>query len=517
MSYTKRFRWVAALTGALAIAALALVLVAKFAGTRGDAIADGTVWTCSMHPQIRMDHKDICPLCGMDLTPLAKKADEPKSAAGPTAADAGHHLSLSEHAREMATVETAVVEPRALFKELRTVGKIEFDETTVAHITARIAGRVDEVFADFPGTQVKVGDHLVSIYSPDLYATQSEFLANYRRTRASGSAGLDALYNSSRRRLELWGVTEGQIDELIRSGTPQTHLTIFAPQGGTIVEKSIRAGQYVSEGDSLYEIADLRHVWLILDVYESDLTWIRFGQEVDVSLESIPGEKFVGQVAFIEPVLNEATRSVRVRVVLRNDQGFFKPGMYAQALIRVRLLNDGRPAPTGIEGKYACPMHPYITSDEPGRCSVCDMPLEQVPADPRAAELGDDPKILAVPYTAVLTTGQRQLVYVEVAPGEYHLVEPRLGPRTGDYYPVIDGLETGWRVVTRGSFLLDSQFQIAGHPSLLYPEGIEGGGVGHQHGTASGTTDAKPREGGAQQGDEHKGHVMPEDHSQHAK
>lgn len=515
MSSRRNYTLIATAIGVLVLATLALLVVGDFTGGQNGAVADGTVWTCSMHPQIRLDHKDICPLCGMDLTPLAKKADQPSG--GPSAADAGHHLSLSEHAREMATVETVVVEPRALHKELRTVGKIEFDETTVAHITARIAGRVDEVFADFPGTIVKVGDHLVSIYSPDLYATQSEFLTNYRRVRSNGTAGVEALFNSSRRRLELWGITNEQIEELIQSGTPQTHLTIFAPQGGTIVQKSIRAGQYVAEGDSLYEIADLRHVWLILEVYETDLAWIQFGQEVEVSLESLPGETFVGQVAFIEPVLNESTRTVRVRVVLRNEEGFFRPGMFAEALIRVRLLPDGRPAPTGIEGKFACPMHPYINSDEAGRCSVCDMPLEQVPGGSRLAELGVDPKVLAVPYTAVLTTGQRQLVYVEVASGEYHLVEPRLGPRTGDYYPVIEGLEAGWRVVTRGSFLLDSQFQIAGHPSLLYPEGIQGGGVGHDHGGSTAPPESSPARSEERGGAGQEGQNAPNEHSQHEK
>lgn len=477
----------------IALAVLILVAVASliFSG-RSDAVIDsGKIWTCSMHPQIRMDHAGRCPICGMDLVPLAKESE--KTADVPALGNAGHHLSLSQHAREMATVETVTVEPRELFKELRTVGKVEFDETTMAYITARIAGRVDEVFADFPGTIVNPGDHLVSIYSPDLFATQNEFLASYRRGRplsGTGTSGVDALAESSRRRLELWGITPEQVDELIRSGTPQTHLTIYAPNGGTIVEKNIRAGQYVEVGDLLYRIADLSHVWLILDIYETDLSWVRFGQEVDVTLESMPGEVFVGQVAFVEPVLNESTRTVRVRVVLRNDAGLFKPGMYAQAAIRVRILPDGGPGPTGIEGKFACPMHPYVISDEPGTCSICNMPLRQVPGV--VGPTGEDQsKILAVPYTAVLTTGERQLVYVETSPGEYHLVEPKLGPRTGEYYPVIAGLEGGERVVTRGSFLLDSQFQIAGHPSLLYPEGIEGGGVGHGgHGAAGGSRDA---------------------------
>jgi Cu(I)/Ag(I) efflux system membrane fusion protein len=152
--------------------------------------------------------------------------------------------------------------------------------------------------------------------------------------------------------------------------------------------------------------------------------------------------------------------------------------MYAQALLRVGILPGGKPAPTGLEGKYACPMHPYVAADGPGRCTVCGMPLEKVPGEPIPAGSAAS-RTLALPAEAVLTTGRRSLVYVEVEPGQYRLVEPKLGPRTGDYYPVLEGLEKGQRVVARGSFLLDSQFQITGKPSLLYPEGISGGGVGN--------------------------------------
>jgi YHS domain-containing protein len=162
--------------------------------------------------------------------------------------------------------------------------------------------------------------------------------------------------------------------------------------------------------------------------------------------------------------------------VLENPEGKLKPGMYAEALLRTPILASGQPASTGLEGKYACPMHPYVVSDQPGECSVCKMPLEKVPgaAAQQAAETG----VLAVPAEAVLTTGRRQLVYVEREPGRYEVIEPTLAPRVGDFFPVLAGLAEGDRVVARGNFLLDSQFQVTGRPSLLYPHG-SAGNMGH--------------------------------------
>lgn len=438
--------------------------------------APAQVWTCSMHPQIRMDHKGRCPLCGMELTPVDARQDPWESA------DPKVRLVLSDQAQRMARVQTAEVLPRELFKDLRTVGRVEFDETRVAYIAARVNGRVDQVYADFSGTNVRQGEHLVSIYSPELLSTQEEFLAALRGEQASGSAGRNAvggLSAASRRRLLLWGITREQIDALAASGQAQDHLVVYAPIGGTVVEKNVRPGQYVKEGDALYTIADLGRVWLVLEVYESELAWVRVGQAVEVTLESQPHEPLTGTVSFIEPVVTSASRTVRVRVIVENPDLRLKPGMYAQALLRVPLLPGGRPAPTGLEGKYVCPMHPYEISDQPGPCRQCGMPLERVPADspgkPRSPPGSEEkPKVLAVPAEAVLTTGLRQLVYVEKAPGKYQLVEPKLGPRAGDYYPVWSGLVEGDRVVTRGNFLLDSQFQITGRTSLLAERAADG-------------------------------------------
>lgn len=440
------------------------------AALAAEAGAKRTWYTCSMHPQIRMDHPDICPLCGMDLTPVVEGSDS-----GPAT-----ELALSEHARSMARVVTTELTRQPLHKELRTVGRVELDETRVAKIAARIDGRVDRVFADFPGTPVRMGEHLVEIYSPELVSAQEEFLTAYRREQSLQAAGRGlgaSLAASARRRLQLWGITDTQIDELLRTGRSQTHMTIYSPIGGTVIEKNVRDGQYVEQGESLYTIADLSHVWLVAEIYESELSWVKPGQSVQVTVESEPHRPLTGVVGFIEPVLNDTTRTVRVRVVMENPEGRLKPGMYAQALLRTPILADGRPAPTGLEGKYICPMHPYVVSDQPGDCNVCHMPLERVPgaAETETAEEG----VLAVPAEAVLTTGRRQLVYVEREPGRYELTEPKLGARAGDYFPVLEGLAEGDRVVVHGNFLLDSQFQVTGRPSLLYPHG-SAGSTGHE-------------------------------------
>ncbi|NLX95677.1 MAG: HlyD family efflux transporter periplasmic adaptor subunit [Rhodopirellula sp.] len=441
------------------------------------------VWTCSMHPQIRMDHFDLCPLCGMDLTPVEEDTggDQPAT-----------QLKLSEQARMMARVATAELKRHKLFKDLRTVGRVELDETRVSKIAAWIDGRADEVYADFPGTPVRKGEHLVSIYSPELVSAQEEFLTAHRREQELRQSGRQVLTVSlsaaARKRLQLWGITDAQLDELARTGKSQTQMTVYAPIGGTIIEKYVREGEYVKQGDPLYDIADLSHVWLVLEVYESELSWVKPGQPVEVILESQPNGRLAGVVGFIEPLLNKTTRTVQVRVVLENPAGQLKPGMYAEALLRTAILPDGTPASSGLEGKYVCPMHPYVVSDQPGDCGVCNMPLERVPGERSGAE--EHPHVLALPAEAVLTTGRRQLVYVEVEPGIYRLVEPKLGPRAGDWFPVVSGLKEGDRVVVRGNFLIDSQFQVTGKPSLLYPHGSMGG-TGHE---GHGAPPAKPKE-----------------------
>ncbi|MCI0683745.1 MAG: efflux RND transporter periplasmic adaptor subunit [Gemmataceae bacterium] len=472
-----------------------------------DVAGGAADYTCSMHPQVRLPKGQKCPLCGMDLVPVAQLG------------------AIQAALEERAGVQTEGLKYRELFKEVRTVGRLDYNERQVAYITARIAGRVDRVYADFTGIQVKKDHHLVDIYSPDLVVAQDELI---RALDAKGSGVLgEATLEAARTKLRLLGILPEQIQAIEKSRKRATHLTIYAPIGGTVIEKSVRVGQYVKEGDVLYRIADLDPIWLYLDIYEYDLGWVRFGQPVDVTLEAFPGETFRGTVAFIDPFLNERTRAVKVRVNLKNSERRLKPGMYASAAIEVRIRPDGTPAPTGLEGKYICPMHPEVVRDKPGDCNICDMPLERVPdikpvqlkkdahaghdhaaapgrkKTPKKAEPPPQGKVLAIRSSAVLDTGRRQVAYRLNDDGAYELVELTLGPRatgkddsgrTGVYYPVLSGLKPGEFVVVRGGFLLDSQRQIEGMPSLLFPGGQAGANLhaGHAgHGEAKSSPSTK--------------------------
>jgi membrane fusion protein, copper/silver efflux system len=503
--FSSRTFWIrAAILGTLTW--LIVLFVVFGPGRRGEQAATGE-WTCSMHPQIRKNGPGQCPICGMDLIPVSQAAKE------------------KERIESRAGVFVEPVQYRELFKEIRAVGKIDYNERQIAFITARIAGRVDRVFADFTGIQVKKDTHLTEIYSPDLYVGQSELIRAVEGVSAIKKTGGDASFaestlESARTKLRLLGLLPGQIEEIEKSKKLQTHLTIYAPIGGTVIEKNVRQGQYVKEGDVLYRIANLDPVWLYLDLYEYDVGSVQMGQVAQVTVEAQPGERFTGKVVFIDPFLDEKTRTVRARVNLPNPEGKLKPGMYASAVIRARLMPDGTTEPTGLEGKYLCPMHPEVVRDKPGKCDICEMTLEKVPERKtvkkkngheghdhskhdhvKNEKSGKEMKALAIPASAVLDTGRRKIAYRQSKEGAFELVELELGPRADgkddqgnktSYYVVKSGLKAGDRIVVRGGFLLDSQRQIEGMPSLLYPEGQKGGQLhsGHDMPAPKATKDA---------------------------
>ncbi len=482
--FTRRLSW--RLVVPLAVLVILIATIALWP-ERDELGTTAGEWTCSMHPQVRLANPGQCPICGMDLIPVSQRS-------GRSEAD------------KRAGIETEPVKHRELYREVRAVGKLDYNERRVAFIAARIDGRVDRIYADFTGIQVDQGEHLVDIYSPSLFVAQGEFL---RALEGSSSATLESV----RTKLRLLGILPEQLDEIEKSRKISTDLTIYAPIGGTVIEKNVREGQYVKEGDMLYRIADLDPIWLYLDIYEYDLAWVRYGQPVEVSLEAYPTERFRGVVSFIDPFLDDKTRTVRARVSLKNPDQRLRPAMYATALIRVKLLPEGTPEPTGLEGKYLCPMHPEVVRDEPGRCPICGMQLERV-ADmaPHAAggegggpghehenESGGmeqsttSPGVLAIRASAVLDTGKRQITYRQREDGAYELVELKLGPRSqgkddagrnAEFYPVLSGLSEGDRVVIRGGFLLDSQQQISGLPSLLYDQGQSAASLHSGHGGA---------------------------------
>lgn len=412
---------------------------------------------------------------GMEMVPIYESA--------------GSMLELSDHARAMASVETIAVQRRKMTREIRLIGKVQYNETALASITTRVEGYVERLFVDYTGIEVKAGDHLVEIYSPDLLVAQQELLI------ARAGPGNAGLVESAKRKLLLWGLTQAQVDALVRDNKISDRITLFSLIQGTVTEKMVVQQAMVKPGEVLYRLANLESVWVYLDLYEYELPWVQYGQMVEIKSEAIPGDKFSGRVWFISPVLNEETRTVKVLLNINNTERKLKPGMYVNAVILAELQANGKAAPTGVAGQWSCPMHPLVLKPAAGPCPVCKMALVQIPGIPASAQPGvDNLAPLSVPMTAVLDSGIRKLVYVEKAKGQFIAVEIETGPRTDDSYPVISGLNEGDLVVTRGNFLLDSQFQIRGLPSLFNKEG-QAAAAGHQHGGVASPAKSSPASG----------------------
>lgn len=392
------------------------------------------IWTCSMHPQIQLPNPGRCPICGMELIPLET---------GGQTKDEGRDLreiTLTPAARKLAQVSVQAVERRPVSVRLRMVGKITYDERRVASITAWVPGRLERLHVDFTGAEVRKGAPLVTLFSPELYAAQSELLQAIRAHRQLQDSRLETLRTtaaqavvSAKEKLRLLGLTGAQIDAVVQQGAPSSHVTLQAPMGGTVVRKSGIEGAYVKTGTEIYTIADLSHVWVNLEAYESDLPWIRMGDTVTFEVKSMPGEVFRGDVAFVAPYLDEKTRTVQVRLDVPNPGGRLNPGVFVEA---------------ELEAGWA----------------------EETPP-------------LVIPASAPLITGKRAVVYVADPKNEgtYEGREIVLGPRAGDFYVVRRGLKEGEHVVVQGNFKIDSAVQILARPSMMSPEGGAAASV-HHHG-----------------------------------
>ena len=421
-----------------------------------------------MHPQIKLPESGQCPICFMDLIPMDSGTDD----VGP------RELKLSPGAIELAKIATGIVGRGLARSEVLLSGKVEYDETRVKTITAWVPGRLERLYVDYTGITVTDGDHLVDIYSPELYAAQEELIQALKSVN-NGSQGFAATaaqitLDAAREKMSLMGITGKQIAEIEKRGTPEDRLTIYSPLSGIVIHKNAIEGRYVKTGSPIYTIADLSRIWVILDAYESDLPWLRFGQEVEFTVEALPGDSFTGRIAFIDPILNPKTRTVQVRINLLNEDYKLRPGMFIRAKIEAILDIHGQAVNNQLAGKWISPMHPEVVKDGPGQCDVCGMDL--VPAE----KLGivsvskSDRQPLLVPVSAVLKTGKRALVYVKLPDREEPTFVSRevvLGPRAGDNYIVLSGLAVGEEVVTNGNFKIDSAMQIAAKPSMMNPEG----------------------------------------------
>jgi membrane fusion protein, copper/silver efflux system len=401
---------------ALMIAAALLAAACKEKKTPPVATATqveqaAAVYFCPMHPTVKQDKPGSCPICGMALV---------KQTAADHAAHAGESVTgvaLSPEQRVTGNVKTVRVALDTHTGELVTTGRVTFDERRVAQVTAYAGGRIEKLFANFIGDAVHRGEAVATIYSPDLYGTQQEYLLALENRRRMQRAGFDSarnasndLVDSTHQRLLLSGMTAGQVATLERTQKPIYATTVISPVSGVVTKKLALPQQYVQQGQPLLEVADLSQVWVEADVYEQQLPSVKVGDRVEIQAAAIPGRTFNGKVAFIVPVIEGATRTARVRVDLPNPGVALKPDMY----VNVRII--GAPAPAHI----------------------------------------------MVPASAVVDRGQSQFVWVETRPGTYEPRQVTTGGRHGEAIVINTGINAGDNVVVEGGFLLDSEARLRG-------------------------------------------------------
>jgi RND family efflux transporter MFP subunit len=400
---------------------------------------------CPMHPTVVRDtRKQKCPICFMDLS-KRKKGGPPE----PLPAGIVARVQLTPYRVILAGVQTAPVEYQTLQREITTVGTIEFDERKLKAVAARVKGRIDKLHVNQTGQMVHAGDPLADLYSPDLVVT----VQNLIDARAQASKVQETL---ARDRLKLWGIDDTQVDEIVKTGKPVTHLTIRSPINGHVLKKAVREGQYVEEGGALFDVADLSTVWVQAQLYEDDIAFLpaggydpktgkpRFELPVTATTRAFPGTPFRGKLSFLFPHVDAETRTLTVRFDVPNRDHELRPGMTATVTLKLaheHLLMT--PAATGLWSR--------------------------------------DGRILAVPETSVIDTGARKVVYRQSLPDTFDGVAVELGaklrtPEGVVFYPVISGLAEGDRVVTVGSFLIDAETRLSPAFGSTYVAGSDGSG-----------------------------------------
>ena len=277
-----------------------------------DLSSGDETWTCSMHPQVKLPEPGDCPICGMDLIPMSDLAEISHQG----------QLSLSENARTLASIKTTPVVKGTAEKEIRLFGKVTYDETRLKTISARFPARIEKLYVNATGIPVKEGDHLASVYSKDLLGAQTDLITALKfSTRQDATLG-------PKEQLRQWGFSEAHIKEIEDSMEAQEFLEIDAPIGGTVVAKSIQEGDHVALGANFFTIADLTHVWITFDAYESDLPWIHYGQEIAIFADANPSQKITGKVSLIYPEIDSMSRTAKIRVSIPNPDQLLKPGQF---------------------------------------------------------------------------------------------------------------------------------------------------------------------------------------------
>ena len=359
------------------------------------------LYTCGMHPQVIQDHPGNCPICGMKLTPI-------RNGAGAETATHSSAIAVDAATQQNMNLRTATVERGPLRKTIRTVGAIDYNETALADVATKFKGWIEKLNVDATGQLVHRGEPLFEIYSPELYSAEAEFLLAIN-SGFTNDPGAVALRETAASKLKFFDVSDQQIAELEKSRTARKTLPVFAPMSGFVIEKNVVAGQMVDAGMRLYRIADLGIVWVIAQVYEQDLPFLKLGQEAIVKVGSLPDREFRGRVTFIYPTVDEKTRTAKVRLEFENPGYFLKPGMFVSAQIQAELQESA----------------------------------------------------VLVPESAVLRSGTRNTVFVALDGGKFEARDVALGVEAeNDLIQATSGLSAGERVVTSGQFLLDSESQL---------------------------------------------------------
>jgi Cu(I)/Ag(I) efflux system membrane fusion protein len=375
----------------------------------GDSTDSETaVYTCPMHPSVRTDRPGACPICGMALVRQSRSAD---ASAGEIAAL--RSVSLSPSQRVMTNISTIESRRQTIAHDISAVGVVAFAEPRQATVAARFGGRIERLYVNSTGQIVKQGEPLFALYSPDLITAEQEYLLAREGTRggadSSASTMNHQLLESARERLLLrFGLTSPQIDQLRESGRVGSAAIFTSPISGTVIRKDVQEGQFVQEGTILYELADLSRVWVLLDVYEQDIRFVKVGNEVTLTAPAYPGERFRGRVVFVEPVVSAETRTVRVRLDVPNPFGKLRPNMYVSGTITVRKDNA-----------------------------------------------------IAVPRQSVLNTGRQSVVWVEVVKNGFEPRTVTTGIVGETFVEILSGLRGGERVAATGGFLLDSESALS--------------------------------------------------------
>ncbi|MCB0686541.1 MAG: efflux RND transporter periplasmic adaptor subunit [Saprospiraceae bacterium] len=370
---------------------------------------ESTTWTCSMHPQIRQGEPGKCPICGMDLIPLDQEIEENPRV-----------IRMSSTAMALANIQTEEVNYGTSTKEISLNGKIQPDERLMYSQVSHIGGRVESLSINFTGERIQKGQKIAEIYSPELVTAQEElFIAEKLKDIQPG------LFNAAKEKLKNWKLNDQQIEEIIASGKTTERFPILADVSGIVLEKKVNLGDYISRGTPLYEIVDLTKVWVLFDIYENDMSWVKVGNRVTFTVASLPGESFRGRISFIDPIIDPVTRVATARLEISNSAAKLKPEMFVSGILSATTGNKNT-------------------------------------------------KNLLIPKSAVMWTGPRSIVYEKREDDRgivFEMKEIELGPLVGDNYILKEGLEAGTEIATHGTFSIDAAAQLSGKPSMMSPLG----------------------------------------------